>query len=161
MGTVILGNGGHAQDIHALTGFPMLAHHTEWDGESDYIIGINDPHLRAAIADDLGGPGWNRGRYIHPWTHLGPAATDRGTCWVGDGTHINYGASMTRTRVGEFCTIAPGVTVCGFVNIGDRVFIGAGATIRDRVSIGDDAFICMGSVVTRDVEVGERYKGRT
>ncbi len=161
MATVILGNGGHAQDIHALTGYPMLAHHTDWDGESEYIIGINDPHLRAAIADDLGGPGWNRGRFIHPTCYLGPWKVDRGNCWVGNGTHINYAVSATRTTFGEFVTIAPGVTICGDVEIGDRVFIGAGAVIKNLVTIGADAFIPMGARVTRDVKPGERYKGRT
>jgi acetyltransferase-like isoleucine patch superfamily enzyme len=161
MATVILGNGGHARDIQALTGYPMIPHHTEWDGETPYIIGINDPHLRAAVAEDLGGPGWNRGRFFHPHAYLGCGRTGEGGVNIGNGTHINYGVTMTRTTVGEFVTIAPGVTICGDVTIGDRVFIGAGAIIRNLVAIGDDAFICMGARVTRDVKPGERYKGRT
>lgn len=156
----LIGAGGHAQDI-AATGYYRHhhGHHNEVEGWSAFwlfaepvVVGVNDPHLRAAIAEDLG---INDQEWVHPRAFIGPG------CKIGAGTHVNYGVTMTRTTLGHHCTIAPGVTICGDVTIGDRVFIGAGAVIRNLISIGDDAFICMGSIVTRDVAPGERYKGRT
>ncbi len=160
MGTVIIGNGGHARDIAAQFHHPMIAHHSEWDGTSEYIIGINDPHIRAKVAADLGGPGWNRGRWIHPTVELGTSyVPNQGMSFVGDGTHINYGVTMTRTQLGQFVTVAPGVTICGDVTIGDRVFIGAGAVITNLLDIGDDAVIGAGSVVLHDVPAGATVVG--
>lgn len=138
----LIGNGSHARDIVATLppGWVIEAHHkvcTATFGE-DYIIGINDPRLRAEIADSIG---WHDEPWVHPHTFIGPE------CRWGYGTHINYGVTMTRTTIGNHCTISPGVTVCGDVTIGDRVLIGAGAVICDRVAISDDATIAAGAVV--------------
>lgn len=152
MGTLI-GGGGHATDIAATftTYWVRVTHHKDYEltrHPEPIIIGINDPLSRAQIAEDLD---CHDIAWVHPQAWVGPG------CDIGHGTHVNYGVSMTRTKIGVHCTIAPGVTICGDVTIGDRVFIGAGAVIRNMVSIGDEAFIRMGSVVTRDVKPGERY----
>lgn len=152
---ILIGAGGHARDIQDAGGYEFEAvfgHHylLPTPIPSDrYIIGVNDPHVREAIADELG-------VNDQPWVH--PHAYVAASCSIGTGTHVNYGATMTRSTIGSHCTIAPGVTICGDVTIGDRVFVGAGATIRNLVTIGDDAFICMGAVVTRDVAAGEKYR---
>lgn len=140
--TVIIGDGGHARDIAALT-HPepeLVDYHTHWDGKSDYIIGINDPHIRAHVSAELGGPGINHGVWMHPDAKVWESQ-------IGQGVHVNYGARMVRTRVGGFTTISPGVTICGDVVIGRRCLIGAGATIADRVIIGDDCTIGAGACV--------------
>lgn len=147
----LIGAGGHALDIlDTVTIVGWFDHHSSYQpGGRPVIIGVNDPQLRARIAGELD---IDDRPWIHPHAYLGPG------CTIGHGTHINYSVSMTRTSIGAHCTIAPGVTICGDVTIGDRVFIGAGATIRNLVTIGDDAFIRMGSVVTRNVAPGERYR---
>jgi acetyltransferase-like isoleucine patch superfamily enzyme len=150
---LIVGDGGHAQDIRATLErfYKQVDHHKNirpFSHAGDVLLAINDPHVRAAVAEELG---VEDERWVHPSAFIGP------DCEIGTGTHVNYMASMTRTRIGRHCTIAPGVTICGDVTIGDRVFIGAGAVIRNLVTIGDDAFIRMGSIVTRDVAPGERY----
>ncbi len=155
---VIIGNGGHARDIQALTGHPMIPHHSEWDGHSPYIIGINDPQVRAKVAAELGGPGWSRGRFVHPTAYLG-CGTTHGSSFIGDGTHINYGAMMTRTDLGEYVTICPGAHISGDVTIGDRVLIGTGAVIAVphagcHITIGDDAVVGAGAVVLHDIPEG-------
>jgi UDP-3-O-[3-hydroxymyristoyl] glucosamine N-acyltransferase len=78
---------------------------------------------------------------------------------LGVHTHVNYACSMTRCTVGDFCTIAPGVTICGDVVIGDDVFIGAGATICNLLSIGDGATVGAGAVVLGDVPAGATVVG--
>lgn len=157
-GGILVGGGGHADDIWATLNHHMpivypwrrVDHHSEWFGVGgETIIGINNPGLRERISRELHVEDIS---WIHPHTFIGP------DCTIGTGTHINYGVTMTRTTIGHHTTVAPGVTICGDVTIGDRVFIGAGATIRNLVTIGDDAFICMGAIVTRDVEPGEKYR---
>tara|TARA_R110002073_G_scaffold211415_3_gene371802 strand:- start:2642 stop:3259 length:618 start_codon:yes stop_codon:yes gene_type:complete len=61
--------------------------------------------------------------------------------------------------VGDFCHIAPGVTLAGEVTVGARAFVGAGATIIQGVHIGTDAIIGAGAVVTKDVLSGDKVAG--
>lgn len=147
----LIGAGGHARDIEAATNdsFYRVDHHSEYTRQDwPVIIGINDPQVRAAVADELG---IEDETWVHPNAYIGHG------CTIGAGTHINYGVSAVRTTFGHHCTISPGVTICGDVTVGDRVFIGAGAVIRNLVTIGSDAFIRMGARVTRDVAPGERF----
>lgn len=143
MSPTLIGDGGHARDIMATLDtriWRQIPHHEGFDPYADpYILGINDPNTRAKIAS-----GYLRNdlSWIHPNAYIGP------DCEIDLGTHINYGVTMTRTIIGHHCTIAPGVTICGDVTIGDRVFIGAGATIVNLTRIPDDTFIKAGTVWT-------------
>lgn len=154
---ILIGDGGHARDIRAsLLPFGValrrIPHHkcAPLLLDEDVVIGINDPRLRAEVADELG-------VLDRPWVH--PDARLYVDCTYGHGTHINYGVTMTRTTIGHHTTISPGVTICGDVVIGDRVMIGAGATIVNLVTIGDDAVIGAGAVVLKDVPAGAKVKG--
>jgi carbonic anhydrase/acetyltransferase-like protein (isoleucine patch superfamily) len=137
----LIGNGGHAEDIAANTDYiidRVVHHHDQYTFDGNWVlIGINDPHVRDDVRQKIGV--WDRA-WVHP-----NAVVERSM--IGDGTHINYGVSMTRTKIGHHCTISPGVTICGDVVIGDRVLIGAGATICEKVKIEDDAVIGAGAVV--------------
>ena len=137
---VLIGDGGHARDIIAAATkhgrhnyWPIHAHHSEfsWKPESllrpRYVIGINDSQLRARVATEIG---YDDDPWVHPHAYIGPECT-----W-GPGTHINYAVSMTRTIIGHHCTIAPGVTICGDVTLGDRVFVGAGAVGLGAIPAG-------------------------
>ena len=151
----LIGCGSHARDI--LISCPQrigaqVGHHSAYEDRGDSVlIGINDPRLRAKIAEELG-------KNDYDWVH--PATTITDARW-GIGTHINAGSVIIRTSIGDHCTISPGVTICGDVTIGDRVLIGAGATICDRVTIGSDATIGAGAVVLPETIVpdGETWVG--
>lgn len=78
---------------------------------------------------------------------------------LGRHVHINYASTMTRCSIGDFTTVAPGVTICGDVEIGEGVFIGAGAVITNLVKIGDWATVGAGAVVLKDVEVNRTVVG--
>lgn len=180
----IFGAGAHARDILAIytRRFPGLrllhydddpAKHNQWirsveswDGRP-YFLGMNNPQAKAVMdarlnveqaADALIDPSALVGLRsdLRQGCVLAPNVVLLADVELGNHVHVNYGTTMTRTTVGDYTTIAPGVTVCGDVTIGKRVFIGAGATIKNLVTIGDDAFIRMGSVVKSDVEAGER-----
>jgi acetyltransferase-like isoleucine patch superfamily enzyme len=149
----LIGYGGHSDDIldDLKAVDARFTHHSEWDGSKPFIVGINDPRLRAAVAHQMG---WTDAAWVHRFTYLN-------ACSWGYGTHINYGVTATRTNIGRHCTISPGVTICGDVVIGDRVLIGAGATICDRVHIGNDATIGAGAVVLPESNIpdGETWIG--
>lgn len=151
---VLVGSGGHADDIAATLGdYRAYAHHEdvrEFGSDDSFIIGVNNPSLRAAIAESLG-------VFDTPWIH--PHARLYVDVVYGVGTHINYGAMMTRTRIGHHCTIAPGVHMAGDIAIGDRVYIGIGAIILNLLTIGDDAIIGAGAVVLHDIPAGETWAG--
>ena len=136
----LIGAGSHAIDIaHTYLFDRHIPHHTDYvrDG-GPVVIGINDPKLRADVACRINE---EDAVWIHPYAYIGPEVT------YGPGTHINYNASMTRTRIGRHCTIGPSATICGDVTIGDRVLIGAGATICDRVTIHNDVTVGAGAVI--------------
>jgi sugar O-acyltransferase (sialic acid O-acetyltransferase NeuD family) len=64
------------------------------------------------------------------------AVTDH-ECIIGNGVHL-----------------APGVTLCGCVEIGDNVLVGAGSVVLPRTKIGENTIIGAGSLVTRNIPSG-------
>ena len=182
MTVALIGVGGHGRDIleimrrHNVT--PVLYD----DGDPAFLstedctipayLGMNNPQARMDV--------WKRLPVQAPPRPLIDVDARVGTnCWVERGailaggvrlvrdvnvgmhSHLNYNVSATRTEIGGFCTIAPSVTICGDVVIGDRVFIGAGATICNLVTIGDDVVIGAGAVITPNshVPAGRRVIG--
>lgn len=143
----LIGDGSHAVDIaHTYAFAKCVPHHRYFEDDGDRVcIGVNDPQTRARVASELG---VRDSAWVHPQAWVGPE------CEFGYGTHVNYGVSMTRTRIGRHCTISPGVTICGDVLIGDRVLVGAGSVISDRVTIGDDAIVGAGAVVLPTTVIG-------
>jgi len=116
----------------------QVTHHHFYDGTGPILLGINDPGARARISGELD---ISDNAWVHPSVVIGPG------CSWDTGTHINAGVTMTRTVIGRHTTIAPGVTICGDVQIGSRVLIGAGAVICDRVTIDDDVIVGAGAVI--------------
>ena len=102
----LIGAGSHATDIAHTYWFDRhYPHHDLYEPDGGpVIIGINDLHARLDIAQQLG---IQDHPWIHPTVYIGPECS-----WLW-GTHINYGTTMTRTAIGEYCTIGPGVTICG------------------------------------------------
>lgn len=175
----VVGAGGHGQDIAAVAR-SRGTHATLYDhdrrkaalpptGLSRYYVGVNDPVTRLAVVSRLDG-------------EAGPPLIDRSAvvstdCTLGHGvvvgalaslltqvtlgthTHVGAGSHLTRCTVGDFTTIAPGVTICGDVTIGSRTLIGAGAVIKNLLTVGDDVTIGCGAVVVRDVPDGATVKG--
>lgn len=169
---VIYGAGGHGHDLAEVV---RACGHTVTFVDDDeakarpfvggnYLIGVADPYTRVSMdrwPDNL------PGAFAHPSVVGVPAldcfhygAVIAAGCTIGPDvrlgrhTHIGAGATLTRTTIGDYCQVAPGVDIAGDVTIGDRVFIGVGATVANLVTIGDDAVIGAGSVVLHDVPAG-------
>lgn len=172
----IYGNGGHGRDIAEIVaacgtsvllcddnperGVPPVGH---------YLIGVANPQVRQSLdrwphnvprafmhPSAIGHPcpgAFHYGSVIGAGTTIGPNVT------LGRHTHIGAGCTLTRTTIGDYCQIAPGVDIAGDVTIGDRVFVGVGATIKNLITIGDDAVIGAGAVVIHDVPAGATVAG--
>ena len=170
----ILGNGGHGRDLADIVkavGAVFSVHDDDPErgaplpGDVSYLIGIADPHKRAARdhpgnqpyslhhTSVIGHAACGFGAVIGAGTTIGPAVD------IGHHTHIGAGCTLTRTTIGDCCQIAPGVDIAGDVTIGDRVFVGVGATIRNLVTIGDDVTIGAGAVVIHNVPSGFTVAG--
>jgi sugar O-acyltransferase (sialic acid O-acetyltransferase NeuD family) len=71
---------------------------------------------------------------------------------IGIGTIINTGASVDHDcKVGNFVHIAPHVTLCGNVEVGDRTLIGAGVVVYPGVKIGKDCTIMTNKAIYKDI----------
>ena len=170
----ILGNGGHGRDladiVKAVGAVPSMHDDNQDRGAPlpdgvSFLLGIAEPHARAArdYAQNqpyslhhpsvIGSAACGFGAVIGAGTTIGPGVT------LGRHAHVGAGCTLTRTTIGDYCQVAPGVDIAGDVTIGDRVFVGVGATIRNLVTIGDDAVIGAGAVVIHDVPAGATVVG--
>jgi sugar O-acyltransferase (sialic acid O-acetyltransferase NeuD family) len=94
-------------------------------------------------------------------------------CSIGEGAQVMAGAVLqagvrvgcnvvvnTRSSIDHDCIIhdhvfiAPGVTVCGGVVIGEASFVGAGAVLAPGVHVGAGSVVGAGAVVLRPVADG-------
>lgn len=71
---------------------------------------------------------------------------------IGEACIINHNATVDHESVlGDGVHLAPGVTLCGCVQVGSNVMIGAGAVVLPRVAIGENSVVGAGAVVTRNL----------
>jgi sugar O-acyltransferase (sialic acid O-acetyltransferase NeuD family) len=74
---------------------------------------------------------------------------------LADWVIVNTGASIDHEcRIGSGAHLAPGVILCGCVEVGECAMVGAGAIVLPRVRIGANAIVGAGSVVVRDIPEG-------
>lgn len=179
---VIVGYGSHGRDIHAILqrgaperdiftfdeADPAAEDKVEFYRGVPAYLGVNSstkrremerryPVAAPPVVDPSAEVGF--GVSMEPGVVVAPGCVILRDVAIGRHTHVNYHASMTRSRIGKFVTICPGVTICGDVTIGDGAFIGAGATVANLVTIGEWATIGAGAVVVADVEPYSVVKG--
>lgn len=185
--TWLYGAGAHGKDIQAIWHAVHPKHRLNLADDSPQVqnhqLGI---YPRSAIphgADVILGAYYHReqishpGRIAKPLVHPeamvgGDGSVDLGrgvviargavidqSVKLGQHVHVNYGASMTRCVIEDFCTISPGVVIAGDVHIGRATFVGAGAVISNLVTIGRGCTIGAGAVVLEDVPEGVTVVG--
>lgn len=137
-----------------------------------YIVGIGDPHRRAAIVDQVEGVGLTAATVVHPRATIG-ARTDLGPGTVvcagsqisvdvrlGSHVHVNPNATIGHDVVAhDFVSVNPGAVISGAVVVESRVLVGAGAVVLQGLRIGAGAVIGAAACVTRDVDRRATVKG--
>jgi acetyltransferase-like isoleucine patch superfamily enzyme len=172
--TALIGYGSHGCDIEAI--FKLYGHGDLLIFDEDPTVAapppnpmtiphyLGDYYDRRQMAERIGGSGapplhdvrlGARDCVFGPGVVIAPGVTLLHQVTLGMHTHVNYGCCLTRTWVGDFVTLSPGVTICGDVEIGDDSFIGAGAVVSDRVTIGKRAKIGAGAVLPPLTKVGD------
>lgn len=146
--------------------------------ESNHVdalaIGIGSPHARLDVGNELKRrfPHIEFPAIIHPSVKI-----DRTSSKVGEGVVIcadsyitvnvsigNFAMLNVGTLVGHESKVGEGTvlncaTICGGVNIGDRVLVGIRSTVLQYLSIGDDAVIGACSLVTKNVPAEGTWVG--
>lgn len=124
------------------------------------LIAIGDNRTRKAIVDRIEPDEPMYGLLDIPWHPY--AMCDVGTvvmkgavvqpgAWIGEHAIVNTNASVDHDcKISDFAHIAPGVTLCGNVKVGEGTLVGAGSVVTPGVVIGDWLVIPAGSVVTKD-----------
>jgi len=71
---------------------------------------------------------------------------------IGNHVIVNTGSQIDHDCViGDFVHLAPGVVLCGTVQVGEGAFVGASATVIPGKKIGAWAVVGAGAVVVKDV----------
>lgn len=136
---------------------------------------LSTVHAIAAIGGDSGkdrfdyynlfkADGLKTPSLTHPRAHVSDSAYISDNCHIcaygfvgpdsqlGEATIINTKASVDHEcHIGKGVHLAPGVTLCGCVKVGDFTFIGAGATVLPNLSIGKNVVVGAGSLVVHDI----------
>lgn len=131
-----------------------------------YFVSIGDNHLRKKMYESLAKLAGRSVNAVHPQSVVSPMAelaeeagilvapnaVANACSHIGKGTICNTSSVIEHDcRVGEFCHIAPGATLCGNVQVGSLSFVGANAVVKQGVKIGANVTIGAGAVILKDV----------
>jgi len=79
---------------------------------------------------------------------------------LGDFVFIGRNSSLGHhSRMEDYCTLGPGVTIASHCHLGRGVMVGSGVTITPGRTIGANSVIAAGSVVRRDVPANTLVTG--
>ena len=132
---------------------------------ASFVLAINDPRTRRAIATRLGNIGIARWSCvihpdvrIHDTVQLGVGCSILGGCQlttnirIGDHCILNRGSQVSHDCiVGDFCSLNPSACIAGNVTIGDGTEVGSASAIRQRTRVGCGCTIGLGAAVVSDV----------
>lgn len=149
---------------HLILGKVSDVERLNFKNKCSWFIAIGDNYQRKRIYDELSHLNLEYVNIIHPFsaiaehTEMGAGIVvmaggviNRG-CKIGSQSIINTKASLDHDSIlGEYSSLAPGVSTGGYVNIGGLTAIGLGASIKNKINIGYNNVIGCGSVVLKDV----------
>lgn len=134
---------------------------------ADFVVGIGDPTVRAAVDRRLQEGGRVVTDLVHPNSTLGSELRSGDGLVVcalvsvttnvrlGRHVHLNPGATIGHDcDLGDHVSVYPNATISGAVTLGDRVTVGAGSVIIQGLTIGEGTIVGAGAVVTRDLPAG-------
>ena len=172
MGVVILGTGGHANDLLACfkDPVPRLAKGIEPSWEDDLICGMVDTPCRMNLIAKYGAGQFVEARagtaeiartvYCGAALQAMPGVIVQPGCRLEHFVVLGTGCIVSHDcTIEDFAVLAPGAVLAGGVTVGLGAFIGANATILPNLTIGRDAIVGAGAVVTKDVPAGRTFAG--
>ncbi|MDF2801702.1 MAG: sugar O-acyltransferase, sialic acid O-acetyltransferase NeuD family [Anaerocolumna sp.] len=109
-------------------------------------IGYNLPNVIDSSAIISNNITLGEGNYIGKGAILNTGIKVGNNCIINTGCIIEHGC-----MIDDFVHIAPGSTLCGEVQIGQKTHIGAGTVIIQSKRIGKESVIGAGSVVINDI----------
>lgn len=137
-----------------------------------YVLGVGDPTIRRALADELDASGLEPFAAVHPSATFGAhtllaegvvvcaGAAISNNVQLGRFVHVNPNATIGHDAIlSDFVSINPAAIVSGEVVVEAEALIGAGATVLQGLVIGNNATVGAGSVVTKRVPPAVIVKG--
>lgn len=125
------------------------------------ILAIGNNHVR----EKLSNANWRFATLIHPSANISPTAvigkgavvfmgaSVQAEASLGEHTIVNTNSSVDHDCViSDFVHIAPGVSLCGDVQIGERSLIGIGSNIIPQIRVCSDVVVGGGSTITKDIK---------
>jgi len=153
---------------------------TNWKKDTEdytnykFSITIGNPH--AKIRRNLSNTLINNG--LQPISLIHHTSIIEEDVEIGTGVQIHSGVVVQPfSKIGNYCILntkslvehdcilhdgvelAPGVILCGNIEIGENTWIGAGCTIRQNIKIGKNCIIGAGSMVISDISDNQTVVG--
>ena len=140
---------------------------------TQYFVAIGDNDRRRIVSQkliELTG--------LHPVNIIDEKTTISSSCTMGKGVFISSGCVINAVStihdgvicntnatiehectIGKYSHVAPGVTICGNVQIGANTLVGAGSVIKPGIKIGDNVILGAGSVIVKDIKSNSTVVG--
>ncbi len=135
-----------------------------------FAMGIGNNAVRKMIFDKY--PDLDYPVLVHPTASIGietkigrgtvvmPLVVMNACAEIGEFSILNSASVIEHDcRVGDYCLIAPNVTMCGMSQCGNMVWMGAGSVVNQTVKICDNVTVGSGAVVTKEITEGGTYVG--
>lgn len=152
----------------AARNMPYLGRRAEWLASAPanvrYVLGIGDPMIRRALADELDASGLEPFTAVHPSATFGANTTLAAGVVVcagaaisnhvhlGRHVHVNPHATIGHDAVlSDFVSVNPAAIISGEVVVETDALIGAGAAVLQGLTVGKNTVVGAGAVVTKDV----------
>lgn len=149
---------------------PVAALHDQ-PAEVAYVIGIGNPHIRAAIDAHFRGrrespvlvhPSATHGRRVEfgPGTILCAGARLTNHIRLGRHVHVNLNCTVGHdATLEDFVTLSPLVAISGNVHVEEAAFLGTGVSVNPGLTVGPSAIVGTGAAVVKCVPPGTVVTG--
>jgi len=155
----IIGNGGHARQIHSMCiNSQMYGPSDQLPLKGDVIIGVGELSARIRLYGEF-----EKHRFVsvvhkcdlsRDYGHIGhgvvlmPGSIVNAGAHIGDNVIVNTGAQVDHDcYIGDHCILSPGSILCGGVKLGMGCQIGAGAIIVQGVELDEGTTVPAGTLV--------------
>jgi sugar O-acyltransferase (sialic acid O-acetyltransferase NeuD family) len=149
---------------HSIAGISVLGGPGQALDDVEIIVALGNPRVRRSVVRQLSKRGARFATLVDPQAIIGERVT------IGAGTQIQSGCILTcdiaigehcvlgigsqvshDCRLGNFATIAPGVTLPGSCELKDGAEVAIGATMPQKTTMEAGSMLGMGAVLTKNL----------